>query len=347
MLEKKSLKSCSLPFFKVLPGKTSYSIIFETNLSSFRRNYRIDAHNEKLCQASNEANSRNEFSLFSRNYIEENDSDHLESSIQERSWNGIKLRKLTQQEKHFSSQIFVQKHPNFAILNPVYSLSQIFDSKLMRIWTMLYSGIEKSAKNDLIEREINLFYKWELATIVLSKENQNGPMSEQMLHLLEIKVRRLPSEIEQMKLILLNFLNTGIQHESEFLKSQITHGSSAFSVLTHYDHLVANLSDRLGSMQLDNFKSQTAFTDRIAWIASKLSCSHTMIWSHCPVSSSSLQPHVIWKCPFNRASCDGLMASMLTKNVFFLDILCNKSCQNSCADKICGSCQSTKNEANE
>jgi len=330
--EKKSFEMSSLPILKVLPGQTSYSINWEISCTSFRRNYRIDAHHEGFQQASKEDNNSNKTSLTSKNYLKHVDGESnqlfLKSSLHHfRSWNGIKMRKLTQQEKNFTLLSFVRKHPNFDVFNPLYSLSQISDSKLVRIWTMLFDNLKNSAKSDLSQREGNLLNKWELATIVLSKENQNGPMSGQLRTLCEIQERRLPKEIEKIKFILLNFLNKGIQRNNEFLKSQIMHGSSPFAVFTHHDDIIANLSNRLGSMPLNNISSRTALTSRIAWIASKFSCTHTTIWSHLPDGSSSLQPHVIWSCPLNRASCDGVMASMLIKNMFVLDLLCKFSCQ--------------------
>lgn len=248
-------------------------------------------------------------------------------------WNGIKNRKLTLQEKHFSGSSFVRKHLNFDVYNPVYTLSRIGDSKVLRLWVMLFDVLKEAAKHDLGDREKNLFNKWEIATVVLSKENQNGPLSQELLNVLELRDYRLPREFEKIKFILLNFLNLGAQCKDEFIKSQVMHGCSPYSILVHVTGLISNLGNRLGSLDINDPQPTSLFTNRILWIASKFSCPHSIIWSHAPDGKSHLDPLVIWKCKFSNKNCDGVMASMMTKNIIFLDTLCKESCQKMFAQK--------------
>jgi hypothetical protein len=242
-------------------------------------------------------------------------------------WIGIKNRKLTIQEKNFASATFVRKHPNFDIYNPIYSLSKITDSKLVRLWVMLFDVLKETAKHDLNDRQVNLFKKWELATIVLSKENQNGPLSQQLLHLFDVNEKRLSREMDKVKFILLNFLDHGIQSNNEFLKSQIIHGSSPHSVLIHVRSLMMNFGERLSTSNTNDSQSTSIFTNRVLWISSMFSCPHSTVWSHSSDNSSQLEPLVIWKCTFGNKYCDAIMASMMTKNVTVLDFLCKRSCQ--------------------
>lgn len=192
---------------------------------------------------------------------------------------------------------------------------------------MLYNVLKEAAKHDLNNRQATLFNKWELATVVLSKENQNGPIGQELLDLLDVKDRRLSREIEKVKFILINFFNLGTQHDNEFLKSQILHGCSSFSVLVHQKSLMSNFGTRLGSLVTNDSMSNSVFVDRVLWIASKFSCPHSIIWSHLPVDSSPLQPLAIWKCSYANANCDGEMACMLTKDTNLLNILCKASCE--------------------
>ena len=55
-LERKALNLSSLPIMKVLPGKLSTDIVWDLNVASYRRNYRIDAHHEGF-QRSSDAGS--------------------------------------------------------------------------------------------------------------------------------------------------------------------------------------------------------------------------------------------------------------------------------------------------
>jgi hypothetical protein len=321
-----------MPFYKVLPGKSSFSIIWEKDFTDFRRNFRIDAIHEDFQPCSNLLAELNSYVLTSRNYLKPcSGADVFETLSSQLNhicfWKGIKNRKLTLQEKNFSSMSYVRKHPNFDIYNPVYSLSKVTDSKLIRIWNMLFCTLKEAAKSDLSDRQINLFNKWELSTILLGKENQNGPMSQQLLNIFDVKEFRLPRETEKIKIILFNFLKSGIHRNDEFLTSQIMHGCSQFSILTHFNNLVSNLGLQSSSLNLTNKKLPNfAFTDHILMIASKFSCSHSTIWSHYPSDSVTLEPHVIWKCKHNNQNCDGATACMLTRNVHFLEILCKGSC---------------------
>ena len=334
--EKKRINLETLPFFKVLPGQSSFSLIWEKNFTATRRNFRIDAHNEGFQPYS--AENGEDIVLTSRNYIKTKSEGTAPKTITSRLkkrpiWKSIKNRKLTLQEKNFCSFSYVRKHLNFDIYNPVYSLFKITDSKLVRIWTMLFGILKEAAKSDLSDREVNLFNKWELATVLLAKENQNGPMSQQLMSVFDVKDYRLPRETEKFKFTLLNFLNSGIQRNNEFLKSQTLHGSSLFSILTHYHSLISNFGSRQGSLP-NTILPNSEFTDRILWIASKFSCSHTTIWSNSPADLVALDPHVIWKCKKKCANCDGVMASMLTRNTCFLEIMCKGSFQSSSASSL-------------
>ena len=278
---------------KVIPGKASYTLLWNGTRTACKRNYHVDPKYESKRQVGN-LTTRNPCFLTKKSkktleeLKEEGNIDALPAQF-----TGMNPRRLTYNEKEAVRPILFSRLKNCEYWNPRIMIHDIADSKLLRLWTTAYNTFKIRTEKFLMRKSEHLEETVEFISL-LELNNRRGKIKENEWPGLDKLKDAHPSHEREIwhnctRSIIQKTLLSAAGDNNNKLFRVANEGASYLDIIRHTERVEAMMpTSHIPPIETDlkdyeifakNVNGRTLQADKACWVIEKFSQRNDRIWN--------------------------------------------------------------------